>query len=211
MSWPHILSFSRVVAAPLVAALVLSSPGDAYLLSAVIFALASLTDLVDGKLARHVQRVSPLGIFLDTTADKILVSVVLVAMAIAGLTWAWIVLIIIAREFFITGLRSFAASRQHIISAHIWGKGKAALTMIAIFLVLLAADGKAHGILSRLGSHSLWKDLFTIAGWVLGAAAILTVASGIRYIVDAWPLFRPVSVLPERGEDERPRIAAGDR
>jgi CDP-diacylglycerol---glycerol-3-phosphate 3-phosphatidyltransferase len=211
MSWPHILSFSRVVAAPVVAVLVLSSPGNGYLVGAVIFGLASLTDLVDGKLARHAERVSPLGIFLDTTADKVLVSLALVALAIAGLTWAWVVLVIIAREFFITGLRSFAASRQHIISAHIWGKGKAALTMIAIFLVLVAADGKAHGVLSRLGSHSLWNELFTIASWVLGAAAVLTVASGIRYIVDAWPLFRPVSAFPERGEDERPRIAAGDR
>ncbi|MBV9282417.1 MAG: CDP-alcohol phosphatidyltransferase family protein, partial [Chloroflexi bacterium] len=107
MSWPHILSLSRVAAGPIITALVLSTPGDAYLLAAILFALASFTDMVDGKLARYSRRVSPLGIFLDTTADKVLVSLVLVGMAIARLSPAWIPLVIIGREFLISGLRSY--------------------------------------------------------------------------------------------------------
>jgi CDP-diacylglycerol--glycerol-3-phosphate 3-phosphatidyltransferase len=203
MSWPHILSLSRIVAGPVVTALVLTRPGNAYLIAAFLFALASLTDLIDGKLARYSQSVSPLGIFLDTTSDKVLVSMTLVGMAIAGLSPAWIPLVVIAREFLISGLRSYAASRDRIISAHIWGKGKAAVTMTAIFLVLVAASGKSGGALAQLWSHGFWQSAFTASVWLLGLAAILTIVSGIRYIVDAWPLFGAEPVV------ERPRMAAG--
>lgn len=190
ISWAHVLSFSRIVAGPIVAALVLAPPGDAYLVAAVLFAIASLTDAVDGKLARYSQRVSPLGIFLDTTSDKVMVSLVLVSMAVAGLAAAWIPLVIIGREFLISGLRSFAASRDRIISAHTWGKGKAAVTMLAIFVVLVAADGVAGGAPSHFGSHHTWEMIRTGGDWLLALAAIMTIVSGVRYLVDAWPLFR---------------------
>ncbi len=208
MSFAHILSLSRVVAAPIVTALVLARPGDSYLLAAALFALASLTDLVDGKLARHSQRVSPLGVFLDTTSDKVLVSLVLIGMALAGLTWGWVALVIIGREFLISGLRSFAASSHHIISAHIWGKGKAALTMIAITALLSAANGKDGGLLSPLGSHGWWDTAYTLSSWLLGLAALLTIISGVRYLVDAWPLFRMKAA--EDAQEER-RAALGGR
>src|SRR5919202_638097 len=161
MSWPHILSFSRIVAGPVVSLLVLAGTADAYLLAAILFALASLTDLIDGKLARYSQRVSPLGIFLDTTADKVLVSLALVSMSIAGLAAAWVPLVIIGREFVISGLRSYAASCNRIISAHAWGKGKAAVTMVAISCVLIAANGTSGGILTKALSEGVWRDLFS--------------------------------------------------
>lgn len=205
MSWPHILSLSRVVAGPIVSALVLAAPGDSYLLAAVIFAVASLTDLVDGKLARYSQRVSALGIFLDTTSDKVMVSLVLVAMAVAGLTAAWIPLVIIGREFLISGLRSYAASRDVIIPARIWGKGKAAITMAAIFFVLVAADGTAGGTLRHLASHSTWSSIATASAWLLGLGAVLTVISGATYVMDALPLFRAGDDITE----EPRRVAAG--
>ena len=207
MSWPHTLSFSRIVAGPIVTALVLQRPGDTYLFAALIFALASITDLVDGKLARYAQRESALGVFIDTTSDKVFVSLVLVGLAVATLAPAWIPVVIIGREFLISGLRSYAASCDRIISAHIWGKGKAALTMVAIFFLLLAADGKSGGVLGRFASHGRWSACFTAASWLLGIAAALTVVSGARYVVDAWPLLRP-----QRGAaavDQRPKIAAG--
>jgi CDP-diacylglycerol--glycerol-3-phosphate 3-phosphatidyltransferase len=208
MSWPHILSFSRVIAGPVVAALVLSPPGDSYLIGGLLFGAASLTDLLDGKLARHAQRESPLGVFLDTTSDKILVSLTLIGMAIALLVPAWMVLIIIGREFLISGLRSFAASCNRIISAHIWGKGKAALTMVATGCVLLAADGRAGGALSHIGTHGEWQSAYTACSWLLGAATVLTIGSGLRYVADAWPLLRPQSEV-EIAEPARPRIVAG--
>lgn len=209
MSWPHILSFTRVLAGPVVAALVLARPGDAFLLAAIVFALATLTDLLDGKLARYSQRVSPLGVFLDTTSDKVLVGLTLVGMTAAGLTAAWIPLVIIGREFLISGLRSFAASHHRIISAHLWGKGKAALTMVAIVFVLLTANGRIGGALSHVLNRHSWNALSTASGWLLGVAAILTIISGARYIVDAWPLLRdePAESVPEA--NERPRMIAG--
>jgi len=208
VSWPHILSLSRVVASPVVAALVLGPPGDGYLVAAVIFTLASLTDLIDGKLARYAQRESPFGVFLDTTSDKVLVSLVLVALAISGLVPAWIPLLIIGREFLISGLRSFAAASNRIISAHIWGKGKAALTMAAIPLVLAAADGRAGGVLAPLGNATFWHNAYLSANVLLALAALLTVISGVRYLIDARPLFRPHAVEPPSDEQ---RIAAGGR
>jgi CDP-diacylglycerol--glycerol-3-phosphate 3-phosphatidyltransferase len=208
MSWPHILSFSRVVAGPIVAVLLLSSPGDAYLAAALLFGIASLTDIADGRLARHGQRVSPLGVFLDTTSDKILVSLTLIGMAIAQLCPAWVVLVIVGREFLISGLRSYAASCNQVISSHIWGKGKAALTMFAIWVLLLAATGKSGGVLSLIGTHDGWGTAFTICGWILYVAAALTVISGARYLVDAWPLLR-AGDEPEIDRPARPRIVAG--
>jgi CDP-diacylglycerol--glycerol-3-phosphate 3-phosphatidyltransferase len=196
MSWPHVLSLSRVVAGPIVAGLILSRPGNAFLIAALVFALSSASDLVDGKLARYSRSVSPFGVFLDTTADKVLVSLVLISLAISGLTPAWPALIIIGREFLISGLRSYAASRNRIISAHTWGKGKAAVTMVAIFLILVAAGGRA-GAVSGMSTHAFWQDLFDFGSWLLYLAAILTVVSGIRYFVDAWPLFRADPEVPE--------------
>lgn len=209
MTWAHLLSLSRVALGPLVAALILARPGNAYLLAAVLFALASITDLIDGKLARHSQQVSPLGVFLDTTADKVMVSLVLVAMAIAGLTAAWIPLVIIGREFLISGLRSFAASRNRIISAHIWGKGKAAVTMVAITLLLAAADGHAGGILAPLASRAWWNGIYLVTGWLLALSAVLTIVSGVRYVVDAWPLLQTSMSHTPPGTEE-PRLAAGN-
>jgi CDP-diacylglycerol---glycerol-3-phosphate 3-phosphatidyltransferase len=197
MTWPHVLSLSRVVAGPVIAALVLAKPGNGYLLAGLIFAIASATDLIDGKLARYSQTVSPFGVFLDTTADKVMVSLTLVALAISGLAWGWVSLVIIGREFLISGLRSYAASRNRIISAHIWGKGKAALTMVALTFLLCAADGRANGALAHLGGQPLWRHAYTLSSWILAVAAILTVVSGVRYFVDALPLFRADPEVPE--------------
>lgn len=208
MSWPHLLSFSRIVVSPFIAALALAHAGDVYLVAALLFALASLTDAFDGKLARRSERVSPLGIFLDTTADKVLVGLSLVALAVAGLAPVWIVLVIIGREFLISGLRSFAASYDEIISAHAWGKGKAAITMIAITLVLSSAAGQTGGVLGHVASHSQWHALYLVSQGTLVLAAVLTIVSGVRYFVDAVPLFRRRIAIHEVPREEQRRVAA---
>lgn len=210
MSWPHILSSSRIVVGPIVAALVLAPPGDVYLVAAVLFALASLTDLIDGKLARYSQSSSPLGVFLDTTSDKIMVSVVLIAMALARLSPGWVVMVIVGREFLISGLRSYAASNNRVISAHIWGKGKAAITMVVITAVLLVANGRAGGVLTGVTNHTGWSALYTVSQWSLGLAAVLTIVSGVRYFIDAQSLFQQESSTPVVPRD-RPRAVGEGR
>lgn len=193
MTGAHLLSLSRVVAGPVVAVLVLAPPGDSYLLASVLFTAAALTDLFDGQLARYSRNVSPFGIFLDTTSDKVLVSLTLIAMAMAGLIQGWVPLVIIGRDLLITGLRSYAASRDRIISAHIWGKGKAALTMAAVSLILAADNGRTGGALSHVMSRQTWHAVGIGASWLLGAAAALAIISGIRYVIDAWPLMYETS------------------
>src|SRR5258708_7066725 len=116
---PNLLSFSRIAAT-------------------VVFFLASITDLFDGILARKYQVVSPLGIFLDLTADKVFVSAILIAFVQLGLVPAWIVVIIIAREFLVTGLRSMAAAKGTVIPAGKWGKQKTFITLVATGGILLA-------------------------------------------------------------------------
>jgi len=209
VSWPHVLSFSRIIAGPVIAALILGHPGDIYVLAAILFVLASLTDVVDGRLARSNQSVSPLGIFLDTTSDKILVGLTLVAMAIAGLSPAWIALVIVGREFLISGLRSFAASHGTVISAHAWGKGKTAVTMVAIPYVLITAAARHGSIFASLLPRAAWNALFTGSIWLLGLATLLTIVSGTRYMVDARPLFKPGPPPRKMRREERPRVVAG--
>jgi CDP-diacylglycerol--glycerol-3-phosphate 3-phosphatidyltransferase len=208
MSWPHILSFSRVVAGPIVAALAVSAPGDAFLIAAVVFALASVTDLLDGKLARYSRQSSALGVFLDTTSDKVMVSLTLIGMAMGHLAPAWVVMVIVGREFLITGLRSYAASCNKVISAHIWGKGKAAFTMVAIGSVFVAAGGRAGAWLAPLFPHSVWDGLYTGTSWLLAISAVLTIVSGSRYVIDAWPLLRPQRAPANITEERRSRAAA---
>src|SRR5690349_20529060 len=129
---PNILSMSRLVATIVVFILVSVNQPWAFLLATVIFSFASVTDSLDGYLARRFKVVSSLGVFLDLTADKVLVTAILIALVQIGLVPAWIVATIITREFLVMGLRSMASAKGQIISAGIWGKQKTFITLLAI-------------------------------------------------------------------------------
>ncbi len=135
---PNMLSLGRLVATVLIFILVLINQPWAFLTSFVLFVLASVTDFFDGYLARRLKVVSSLGVFLDLTADKILVCAILIALVQVGFVPAWIVFIIVTREFLVSGLRSMAAARGHVIPAGIWGKQKTFITLIAMSALLLA-------------------------------------------------------------------------
>lgn len=189
MSWPHVLSVSRIVAAAPIGALILSGQSRALLIAALLFGAVSLTDLLDGPLARKDRIVAPLGIYLDTTGDKVLVSVVLIAMATIGAVDAWMVMLIVGREFLVSGVRTLAAVQGFVISANLAGKVKTTVTLIAMFILLLAASRAGGGLIGHTGSVSLLKSI----GWLgMLMATILTVYSGARYILDARPLFVPI-------------------
>jgi CDP-diacylglycerol---glycerol-3-phosphate 3-phosphatidyltransferase len=188
----NLLSLSRIAIAPFIYALIVWSGRDGFILAAVLFALASLTDTLDGQLARRRRSVTPLGVYLDTTADKILISVLLVALAVTRQAPGWIAAVIIAREFFVTGLRSYAAALGVVVPAGGWGKAKTLITIVALLFVLLAGDARRGGIVSGLeGARSL---LLTPLGpaslptWLLLLAGVWTVGSGIEYIREAIPL-----------------------
>jgi CDP-diacylglycerol--glycerol-3-phosphate 3-phosphatidyltransferase len=191
-SAPNLLSFSRIVAAPILYALVVAGGRYGDLAAALLFVFASFTDTLDGEIARRRKLVSPFGIYLDTTADKILVTVLLVALAVVHLVPGWMAAVVIAREFLVTGLRSYAAALGIVIPAGGWGKAKTLITIVALFLVLLEADARQGGLLS---SHSPPGSLlvapigpFTVAVWGLLIAVVWTVGSGAEYIREAIPL-----------------------
>ena len=197
---PNILSLGRLVATVLIFVLVLINQPWAFMTSFVLFVLASVTDFFDGYLARRLKVVSSLGVFLDLTADKILVCAILIALVQVGFVPAWIVFIIVTREFLVSGLRSIAAAKGHVIPAGIWGKQKTFITLIAMSTLLFAKGLGANQLslfplLLNFNSHNLgfgdW--LLFIADILLIAAVIWTAFSGIEYMIGALPIFRNTS------------------
>ena len=197
--------FSLVyLVAPVLYALIVSSWRYQFFTAFFLFVVASVTDTLDGRIARARGLVSPLGVFLDTTADKILVTVVLVALAVAGLAPGWMAALIIAREFLVTGLRSYAAALGVVIPAGGWGKAKTAITIAAIGLVLLSGDVAERGILGFIPKNVVQPlGGLSPANWALLLAVIWTIGSGVEYVRGAFPLLmgsdqrvRRVTVLP---------------
>src|SRR5712692_190308 len=194
---PNLLSLSRLVATVLVFVLVLVDQPWAFLTATVLFFLASVSDVLDGYLARRLHVVSTLGVFLDLTADKIFVSTILIALVQIGLVPAWLVVIIVAREFLVTGLRSMAAAKGKVIPAGIWGKQKTLITMTAMGALLLAKGLVAHNL-------SLFPPMLSFTSQTLNAGEILllvgeaglilavlwTALSGMEYMISALPLLQ---------------------
>src|SRR6266516_6169016 len=194
---PNLLSFSRIAATVLVFVLVLVNQPWAFLSSTVVFFLASITDFFDGYLARRYHVVSPLGVFLDLTADKVFVSAILVAFVQLGLVPAWMVVIIIAREFLVTGLRSMAAAKGTVIPAGKWGKQKTFISLVAIGGILLGKGlGANHLSLFpvMLNFHSNMLNVgdyfLLIADILIVLAVIWTILSGVEYTRGALPLLQ---------------------
>ena len=194
---PNLLSLSRMLTTILVFVLILLNSPWAFLTATALFILASVTDFFDGYLARRFKLVSPLGVFLDLTADKVFISAILIALVQVSLVPAWIVVIIVAREFLVTGLRSIAAARGKVIPAGMWGKQKTLITMIAITLLLFAKGLGAHDLslfppmlhfTSQTVNFSNILLLVADAGLIL--ATLWTALSGAEYIISALPLFQ---------------------
>lgn len=188
---PNVLSLGRLVATiPLVVLILIAQPA-AYLGATALFAVGSITDTLDGRIARKYQLVSRLGIFLDLTADKVFVAAALIALVQAMSVPSWIAIVIVAREFLVSGLRALAAAQGVVIPAGKWGKQKTLLTLVAVGGILLARG--LHGAtsyplgLSTGGSpHSVADYLLVIADSILLLAVIWTIFSAIEYMRGAW-------------------------
>jgi CDP-diacylglycerol--glycerol-3-phosphate 3-phosphatidyltransferase len=193
---PNLLSISRLIATIAIFLLVLVNQPWAFLVATLLFFLASATDYFDGKIARSLKIVSTLGVFLDLTADKVFVSAILIAMVQIGIVPAWIVFIIVSREFLVTGLRSLAASKGHVIPAGPWGKQKTFITLVAMGLLLLAKGLGAHQLslfplMLQFTTQTLQFNeiLLLVSDILLIVATIWTIFSGIEYVIGALPLF----------------------
>jgi CDP-diacylglycerol--glycerol-3-phosphate 3-phosphatidyltransferase len=196
---PNILSIARlVVTIPLVILILIDTPA-AYLWATALFVLGSITDTLDGRIARRYKVVSNLGVFLDLTADKVYVAGALVAFTQVGVVPAWIPIVIITREFVVSGLRSLAAAQGVVIPAGKWGKQKTFFTLVAMSGILLALGlgGQTAFPLglstSAGGPNSLPDYLLAFSDAVLLLAVVWTIMSAIEYLRGAWGLLTGVT------------------
>ncbi|EAW29767.1 CDP-diacylglycerol--glycerol-3-phosphate 3-phosphatidyltransferase [marine gamma proteobacterium HTCC2143] len=180
MNIPNTLTLLRILLIPVIIAVFYLPYDWSYLASAGIFMLASITDWLDGYLARKLNQSTPFGAFLDPVADKLMVSIALVLLVERFGAWWFTVpaMIIIGREIVISALREWMAElgRRTSVAVSYIGKVKTGFQMVAI-LVLLAAAPERSGILLNIGIVLLYLS------------AILTLWSMLVYIRAAWPTF----------------------
>jgi CDP-diacylglycerol--glycerol-3-phosphate 3-phosphatidyltransferase len=182
---PNLLGIGRIVATPVIMALLLADWPGSSLAAGVLFVIAALSDFLDGWIARARNQVSPLGVFMDLAADKVLVAGVLVAMVEIGLVPTWMAATILIREFVVQAVRQLAAVEDVVISARALGKAKTLATLAGIALLCLAADAATGGPMLSLDPSGL---LETTGWWVMVLATVLTVVSGLGYVRAAWPI-----------------------
>lgn len=176
---PNILTMMRIAAIPLLAALLMSPSKSSGFWAAAVFAVASITDWLDGYLARRMGIVTVFGKFLDPIADKLIVMAAMVMILPFGRVPAWMVLVILGREMIITGLRGIASSEGIVIQASDLGKFKTIFQIVAILGLVLHYDynwffGIAHPLLT--------VNMHNIGMFYLWIATILTIWSGVDYL-----------------------------
>lgn len=168
MNLPNKLTLARVIMIPFFVVFMLTDLGGSASkwIALAIFIVASLTDLLDGHIARKYNLVTNFGKFMDPLADKLLVCAAMICLVEMGRLPAWIVIVIISREFIISGFRLIASDNGRVIAASYWGKFKTTFQMLMICLMI--ADIAAIRLLTDI---------------VMWAALILTVVSLIDYLV----------------------------
>lgn len=152
-----------------------------YLYALILFIIASLTDMLDGKIARKYNMITSFGKFLDPLADKILVAAALVCFVELHWTSAWVVCIILAREFVVSGVRLVAAGsdKKVVIPAGWLGKIKTAVTMVAICVILFLHILEGFGV-----TDGQTFPIQLISDVLMYVSAALTLASGVKYLYD---------------------------
>jgi CDP-diacylglycerol--glycerol-3-phosphate 3-phosphatidyltransferase len=191
------LTLLRIILVPVLILFMYLNSFWTRILALIIFVCAAVTDIYDGEMARKYKTITTLGIFLDPLADKLIISAALISFV--GLRElhipAWMVVLIIAREFIITGLRSLAASKNLIISAKKSGKFKTAsqiITIILILIILIVNSAlwrfcgiKSTTLLDSCGwNYVLGWVLVKLPFWLVFLASLFTVVSGISYLYE---------------------------
>ena len=179
MNLPNKLTVLRIIMVPFFVFFMLTNAGDAAnkWIALVIFCVASLTDMLDGKIARARGLVTNFGKFMDPLADKLLVCSAMICLIPLGKLTAWFVIVIIAREFIISGFRLVASDNGIVIAASYWGKFKTVSQMFMVIVMIMDLGG----VFDVIGTVLMW------------AALILTIVSLIDYIA------KNVEVLTQGG------------
>ena len=169
---PNVLTLARILLVPVLVVALLDQTDHGDLLAAIAFALASLTDAIDGYLARSRNAITTFGKLMDPVADKLLIVAALVALVSLDRLPGWVAMVIIAREFAVTVTRLAATQQGVVIAANWWGKAKT-ITQVAAIFFAIAYD-----------PTPLWVDVL-----IYGAVAI-TVVSGVDYFFGLRRLLR---------------------
>jgi CDP-diacylglycerol---glycerol-3-phosphate 3-phosphatidyltransferase len=187
-SIPNLLGVFRILTTPALVGLILLATPGGYLGAVALLLIMAASDIADGPLARKLQVVSPLGVFLDTISDKIFVAGALIPMVERGLLSGWIALLIIVRDFAVSGLRSFAAAEGVVISARQYGKQKLVITVVAIVWRLVAAAVIPNALWFQPDTSSFFTLFVSLWPVPMALAIGWTVFSGAEYFWKAWPL-----------------------
>jgi CDP-diacylglycerol--glycerol-3-phosphate 3-phosphatidyltransferase len=163
LNLPNVLTLLRILLVPVLVAALVQEGGGGDKLAAAVFVLASITDALDGWIARRQKSVSTFGKLMDPLADKLLVTAALVSLVSLDRLSAWVAMVIIAREFAVTGLRQLAMEHGEVIPASVWGKIKTIAQVAMVLVLILVEDSPA------------WVDGLV---WVTVA---ITIVSGADY------------------------------
>ena len=166
LNLPNLLTIGRILLVPILVVVLLTELDGKEFIGLGVFLLAALTDFLDGFLARRRREVTQLGKLLDPAADKILTSAAFISLVGLDLAPAWMVVIIVAREFAVSALRSLAASQNLVLAAGMSGKIKTTAQIVAISLLIVS---------DQLGR---FQQLAPVALWI---ALVVTIYSGIEY------------------------------
>lgn len=186
LNLPNIITVARIIITPVYLAVILmENLPHRFLLACIIFSVASISDAVDGHLARKYNQITNFGKFLDPIADKVLTTSALLAFMSMGLCNIWIVMLVLTREFAIASVRMIAASGGVVIPANVWGKIKTISQMVFTIVIMLL--GEAYYIVEKSYTELSVKlpDLSLISNGLLWITAILTVVSGVIYLNDS--------------------------
>ena len=182
LNLPNKLTLIRMFLAPIYLALMLIEFPYHYIVALAVFSVASLTDMLDGKIARKNNLITVFGKLLDPLADQMLTTAALLAFMREGWCSIWIVMIVLTREFAVAGVRLIATAQGIVIPANYWGKAKTVSQMVFTIVIMLLAELDAtFDIFANAG----WFTLARVSNIMLWITAVLTVVSGITYFVDS--------------------------
>jgi CDP-diacylglycerol--glycerol-3-phosphate 3-phosphatidyltransferase len=193
MNLPISLTLLRIFFVPIVVVLLLTKGGSMDLWAGGVFLLAAVTDLLDGYLARKRGQITTLGILLDPIADKLLTSAAFVSLVELHLVPAWMVVIIVGREFAVSGLRTIASAEGYVMEASELGKTKMVLQVVAITVIIM--EGHRFQALRPLGEILLWM------------VVLFAVASAAQYF---WKFWKSLDERVKRRASRRLRVIEAD-
>jgi CDP-diacylglycerol--glycerol-3-phosphate 3-phosphatidyltransferase len=185
---PNVLTVLRILLVPVLVVALLQRTSHGDIVAAVVFALASFTDMLDGRLARSRNSITTFGKLMDPVADKLLVLAALISLVSLDRVAAWVAMVIVAREFAVTALRAAAGSQGVVVPAQSWGKWKTALQVLMVFSLIVVNES------------SIWLDLLVYATVAVTIVSGVDAVFGVKRTVEEAQRAREARAAAKLGE-----------